>query len=215
MLNQNDNQMKKETPLTADQQKELEYIYNNTYSQVLSHTKRVVRHEQDAENVAMDVFIKIQKLIKNPATRFDESKAQLATWVHTVTNSVILDFFRTNHQDKYRAVSNFVSDESDKKDSHKVYFQFVAPSSDSADQQVLDSELHSRVAKAFRTLKPKYRKVAIMFFLRELRYEEIAENLNVPMGSVKGMLNRARQILQTELDGVYKMKAVNVQSAEA
>jgi len=203
--------MRTEEPLTAEQQRELAHIYNETHSEVLNHVRRtLLNNKDDVENVTMDVYIKIQKLIRKPETRFDENKSSLNTWVHTVTNSVILDFFRTNHQDRYTAVSDFADGE----DEEKSYFVFEPPQNSNADQKVLDAELHSRVAKAFRSLKPKYRRVAIMFFLRELRYEEIAENLNVPMGSVKGMLSRARQVLQEELEGVYRLKSVNVQSAE-
>lgn len=186
-------------------------IYERTYSQVLNHCKRVVKNVHDAEDVASDVFVKIQKLMDKDSTRFDESKSALNTWVHTVTNSVILDFFRTNHQDKYKAVSDFADDH----DRTKSYFEFVAPERHNADQMVLDAELQSRVAKAFRSLKPKYRKIAVLFFLRDLPYNEIAEIVNVPMGTIKGMLSRARVKLQEELHGLYRLKAVNVQKAEA
>ena len=198
----------KEKPLTAEQQSKFAYIYAETHSQVQNHVRRVVRHEHDSEDVAMDVFIKIQKLIKNPVTTFDENKSSLSTWVHTVTNSVILDFFRTNHQDQYKAVSDFVDHE-----GHEI-FNFISPDINRADNDILTAELHSRIAKAFRTLKPKYRKIAILFFLRDLPYVEIAEIVNVPMGTVKGMLSRARQKLQTELDGVYNFHSGNVQSVE-
>jgi RNA polymerase sigma-70 factor (ECF subfamily) len=201
----------KEKPLTAEQQSKFAYIYAETHSQVQNHVRRVVRHEHDSEDVAMDVFIKIQKLIKNPVTTFDENKSSLSTWVHTVTNSVILDFFRTNHQDHYKAVSDFIQNDATVPDSSP--FQFVSPAK--ADSEILNAELHSRIAKAFRTLKPKYRKIAILFFLRDLPYVEIAEIVDVPMGTVKGMLSRARQKLQTELDGLYNFKAVNVQNVEA
>ena len=191
----------------------LEQIFNQTYSDVLNHVKRVVKHQHDAEDVSMDVYIKIQKLMDKESTRFDENKSSLSTWVHTVTNSVILDFFRTNHQDKYQAVSNFVAD--DEKEENKVYFHFVAPSSANADQKVFNDEFHKRVRKAFSTLKPKYRMIAKLYFLNDLPYNEIAELLDIPMGSVKGMLSRARAKLQTELQGFYGFKSGNVQSVEA
>lgn len=192
----------------------IEQIFNQTYTQVLNHCKRVIKNQHDAEDVASDVFVKIQKLMSKDSTRFNEEKSALTTWVHTVTNSVILDFFKTNHQDKYKAVSDFVDNDSSKNEN-KVYFNFVASERHNADRKVLDAELQSRVAKAFRSLKPKYRKIAVLFFLRDLPYTEIAEIVNVPMGTVKGMISRARTKLQAELDGAYNLRAVNVQKAEA
>ena len=192
----------------------LEQIFNETYSQVLNHVRRVVRHEHDSEDVASDVFVKIQKLMDKDSTRFDENKSSLSTWVHTVTNSVILDFFRTNHQDHYKAVSDFV-DSDNASNENKSYYNFVAPENSRADQEVLTAELQERIEKAFYELKPEYRRVASMFFIHQYDYIEIADMLNIPLGSVKGTLSRARAMLQEALDGLYNFKAVNVQSTEA
>ena len=186
----------------------LEQVYNECHSQIYSHALRVVKNVHDAEDIRSNVYLKIQRL---ESTKYDESKGTaLSSWVHTVTNSVILDFFRTNHQDRYKAVSDFIQGDSLYNDSP---FQFIAPAK--ADSDILNKELQSKIAKAFRTLKPKYRKIAILFFLRDLPYVEIAEIVDVPMGTVKGMLSRARQKLQAELDGLYNFKAVNVQNVEA
>ena len=187
----------------------LEQIFRDYQTQVFNHALRVVKNHHDAEDVAMNVFIKIQKLNDKDSTRFDENKSSLSTWVHTVTNSVILDFFRTNHQDKYKAVSEFVDSEG------KEIFTFVAPESTRADSEVLTSELHSKIADAFRTLKPKYRKIAILYFLRGREYSEIADIMNVPMGTVKGMLSRSRAKLQESLQGVYKLNPVKTEMSEA
>jgi len=187
----------------------LEQIFNETYSQVLNHVRRVVRHEHDSEDVASDVFVKIEKLMRKPETQFNADKSSLSTWVHTVTNSVILDFFRTNHQDQYKAVSDFVDHE-----GHEI-FNFISPDVDKADQEVLTAELQERIEKAFYELKPEYRRVASMFFIHQYDYIEIADMLNIPLGSVKGTLSRARAMLQEALDGLYNFRSVNVQSVEA
>ena len=187
----------------------LEKVYNECHDQIYNHALRVVKNIHDAEDIRSDVYLKIQRL---ECAQFDENKkASLSSWAHTITNSVILDFFRTNHQEHYKAVSDFA----DGNDEEKTYFNFVAPEQSKADNEVLTKELHSKIAKAFRTLKPKYRKIAILYFLRDLPYVEIAEIVNVPMGTVKGMISRARQKLQAELGNVYNMKAVNVQMSEA
>ena len=129
--------------------------------------------------------------------------------MHTVTNSVILDFFRTNHQDRYKAVGDYTDDEGNET------FNFIAPDQSRADAEILKTELEQKLDKVFYELKPEYRRVASMFFIQELSYIEIADILDIPMGSVKGMLSRARAKLQEGLDGVYTSKSVNVQKAEA
>lgn len=196
----------KDRPMTDTERKFLEEIYNKYYERVFNHVSSVIKHSQNSEDVTIDVFDKIRKLNSKPSTQFDKNKASLSTWVHTVTNCVIFDFFRTNHQDRYKAVSDFV----DGNDEQKSYFSFVAPEHSRADKEVLTSELHGQIAKAFRTLKPCYRKIAILYFLRDLPYVKIADIVNVPMGTVKGMISRCRVKLQNELKNVYKLKPVNV-----
>jgi RNA polymerase sigma-70 factor (ECF subfamily) len=184
----------------------IENLYNEHYNSTYYYVLRTVKNQADAEEVTSDVFDKARRFYHT----FDENKSAIETWLRNVTNSVVLDFFKTNHQDRYTAVSDFA----DSNDENKSYFDFVAPQNDNADQMILDDELNARIAEAFDSLKPKYKRVATLFFLKEQTYEEIAETVNIPMGSVKGMLSRARVKLQEALDGVYGLKAVNVQKAE-
>lgn len=182
----------------------LEQIFNQCHDQIFNHALRVVKNIHDAEDIRSEVYVKIQRL---QSARFDESKeATLSSWVHTVTNSVILDFFRTNHQDRYKAISDFVDSEGND------LFNFIAPENSRADSKVLTGELQERIVKAFHGLKFNYRRVATLYFIRGYEYNEIADMLNVPMGTVKGMLNRSRAMLQEALKGVYSLRAVKAEA---
>lgn len=199
-------------PMTDSERTFLELVYTRFNTQVYNQVHRIVRIDEEAKDVVMRVFIKIKKLIEKDSTRFDDDKSSLPTWVHTVTTSVIRDYLRTEGK-KQRRVQN-VTDFADRDNEDKSYFFFEAQRSQNADTSLLNAELQTQITKAFRTLKPKYRKVAIMFYLREMEYTEIANVLDIPIGSVKGMLSRARAKLQTELESVYGFKG-NVQSTEA
>ena len=189
--------------------KTLERVYYECHDQIYQHALSVVKNIHDAEDIRSDVYLKIQRL---ECAQFDESKkASLNTWAHTITNSVILDFFRTNHQEHYKAVSDFA----DGNDEEKTYFSFVAPESTRADSVVLASEIKNSVNNAIDELKVNYRRVAILYFLWDLPYTEISDIVNVPMGSVKGMLNRSRTRLQEALKGVYDLKPVKAEMSEA
>jgi len=76
-------------------------------------------------------------------------------------------------------------------------FQFVADAE--ADSEMDREELSAKIMKSFRGLKPKYRKIAVLFFMNQKSYKEIAEILDVPMGTVFGMISRCRKMLQTSL----------------
>ena len=190
----------KKLPLT------IEEIYINHKESVFNHIMRIVKKYHDSEEITEDVFIKIMRLNKNDKTRFNPEKASIGTWIYTITNTVILDYFRTNHQNRYQSVSDFTNNES------KEVFNFIAPSNTQADNDILNSELQEKILKAFRTLKPKYRKVAMLYFIRGYDYNELADMLNIPMGTVKGTLARAREKLQLALKGVYELKTEIVET---
>jgi len=54
------------------------------------------------------------------------------------------------------------------------------------------------------TLKPKYQRIAELYFLQDKPYNEVAELLEIPLGTVKGMINRVRTMLQAELKPAYQ-----------
>ena len=185
--------------VSDETRKAVEPIYRKYYQQVFNYVKHVIKHHHEAEDVVVDVFAKIMNLYGKPETRFDAEKSALTSWVRTVTNSVILDYFKTNHQDRYKAVSTFVDGDG------QATFQFH-DFSETPQKLMENDELHDSLLKAFRGLKPKYRKIATLYFIREYEYTEISEMLDVPMGTVKGMISRARTKLQKELDGLHIMK---------
>lgn len=181
----------------------IEKIYTDHKQSVFNHVLCIVKNYHDSEEVTEDIFLKIMRLNQNEKTRYNPELSALTTWIRIISNSVILDYFRTNHQDRYKAVSDFVDS-----DGNEV-FNFVAPRNANADNEVLTNELQKIIINAFQSLKIKYRKVATLYFIKGYEYSEIAEMLDIPMGSVKGMLNRSRGKLQEALKGVYKLKEIN------
>jgi len=168
-------------------------IYNQYHKQVFNAVRQMVKNSHDAEDVTSMVFVKVDKYL----AEFDDSKASFNTWLYKITQSVMYDFFRTNHQDRFTAVSDFMT-----ADGNEI---FTFNTSERADDRVKTGETQAEIAKAFRSLKPRYRKIATLYFLRQYSYEEISTMLELPLGSVKGMLNRCRTRLQNELQGLYHM----------
>jgi RNA polymerase sigma-70 factor, ECF subfamily len=183
---------KREIKLTAEQSKFFGEVYKQNYANTLNYISFKVRDLLLAEEIASDVFLKAMAYI--PTFNGEMSKA--STWLRNITNTTIVDSMRGEKGNNYYksvAVSEFVNEEG------QETFSFFAP--EKADQLTETNEFQSRIASAFRQLKPKYRKVAILFFLRDNEYNDIAEICEIPIGSVKGMISRVRATLQTELKG--------------
>jgi RNA polymerase sigma factor (sigma-70 family) len=168
---------------------DIETLYTKYYQLVYHFILGKVNHVEDAEEIANDVFIKAHKNRAN----YDVHTAKINTWLFAIAKNAVIDFYRTNHTDQYVNVSNFADAE-----TGKEVYQFI---DDSADV-VENNELAEQIRLAFVGLKPKYRKVADLFFLHQKQYKEIAEILDIPMGTVFGMISRCRAMLQKSLVAV-------------
>jgi len=168
--------------------KTFEKIYSENYSDTLNYINWRINNSEIAEELTNDVFVKVHKHLAN----FDESQSTFSTWLRNITNNTVIDHFKTNHYGR-----NFTMSSDFSNDNGIDEFQFVADAE--ADSEMNREELSAKIMKSFRGLKPKYRKIAVLFFMNQKSYKEIAEILDVPMGTVFGMIHRCRAMLQTSL----------------
>jgi len=187
---------------------EFNQMYLDNKTEIFNYVNWKLQNIHDSEDLTAKIFTKAHRLIyaKNADHKFNPAKSDIKTWLRTIANSAIIDFYRTDHSDQYQAVSDFVNAEGDET------FQFTASKTENADFNLENDVLKARLKKAFDTLKPKYKRIAILYFLNDRDYSKIAEMCNVPMGTVKGMINRIREMLQTELADLHTSrprKAVN------
>lgn len=176
-------------------------VYNKFYKEIVNYIKTKVKNVNDAEELAANVFIKLHRHFDS----YDVYKAKIRTWIYTIANNIIIDHYRTDKAYRNVNVDNFVDSEG------RETFQFVAPSSYET-ETVLDSmDMRERINRAFNGLKSNYKVIAELYFLEDRQYNEIAETLDVPIGTVKGMINRCRGMLQKELEGVYGVKTSSLE----
>ena len=165
-------------------------VYAKFYNKVLQHVNFKTNNSIHAEDITAEVFIKANKHFGSYNPEF-----AMSTWLITIANRLIIDYFRKYGREEANTmkVDGFVDDEG------KEYIEFVG---DNGNDVSDNRELREAILKAFRTLKPKYRRIANLFFMQDMEYKEIAEVCNVPLGTVKGMISRCREMLQAELQSV-------------
>jgi RNA polymerase sigma-70 factor (ECF subfamily) len=179
----------------------IDSIYRKYYNTILNYINWKINNLDDAMELTNDVFLKFDRVGYNPERMgFENKVANVGSYLHTIANTLIIDYTRTYHQDKYIPASRFFNENNDMET-----FQFEDVNA-SAETNVAKDELQYSLNKAFSGLKPKYRKIAVLYFVKEKKYDEIAELCNVPLGTVKGMIARARVQLQGELDGMYHVR---------
>ncbi len=169
--------------------KNFNQLYVENYSKTVNYVNFKVRNLQMAEEIVNDAFMKIYKHFDE----FDQSKGKFTTWLFQIVKNTMLDYIKMDYTKKYCVnVSDFV-------DSETGAERFTFTTDEATDEGLNNAELSATINKAFRALKPAYRTIAYFYFMKQKKYDEIAEICNLPMGTVKGMISRCREMLQNNL----------------
>ena len=138
--------------------------------------------KEDVEDLSIATFSKAFDKIKS----YNSSYA-FSTWIQTIATNSLIDFFRKKEQ---KTISIDTDVKSDQGNPHEIEDLDTNPELNFIQQQK-NKQLFSLVEK----LKPHYRELIVLRYLEELSYAEIAQKLNIPLGSVKAKLFRARDLL--------------------
>lgn len=171
----------------------IESLYKAHYQALYNFIFLKLHNVEVSQELTNDVFIKFN----NNMHLYNSEKSQIGTWLYNIAKNLVIDHYRKDNSDKYINVSEF----SDAETGKEVY-QFV--DSQLTDTILENKELLSNVHKAMAKLKPKYQKIAELYFIADKPYQEIAELLEMPLGSVKGMVNRIKAMLTSQAELRYQ-----------
>jgi RNA polymerase sigma-70 factor (ECF subfamily) len=162
-----------------------EKLVNRHQALVWHLVYRLVRHPEDARELCQDVFLRVHDRLHQ--YRFESS---LATWIGRVAFSVA-----TRHLQKKRLP--LVSMEAD--DGEVGVIDQIGDGFD-LEAACMDSELMRYLVQAIDRLPPLQRMLVTLYHLDELPIAEIARIADLPEGTVKNYLFRARHRLRQQLD---------------
>jgi len=142
---------------------------------------RTLQDRSRAEDLAQDVFLRIHRGLP-----YFRGEARLSTWIYRIVANVCL-------QDHGRGPGGVSLDDN------------RTPAARAAsDRQFGDLELRDRLEKAIARLPANYRLLIAAHYLQGVQYEELAEALQLPLGTVKTQLYRAKQQLRRMLENELK-----------
>jgi RNA polymerase sigma-70 factor (ECF subfamily) len=174
----------------------IDVLYKKHYGEILNFIMQKLHNTEISEELTNDTFIRAMEKMY----QFNPEKSKLLTWLYNIAKNLIIDYYRKDDSDKYINVSDFVDESGNEIIQFKDY-------NNNSDENLENKELLQAVHKAMSSLKPKYQKIAQMFFIEDRPYPEIAKALEMPVGSVKGMVFRIKSMLRGELQFVYQKSA--------
>ena len=148
-------------------------------SSLMSHVLKYVSVVEDAEDICQRSF---EKAFMN----IDRYNAQYAfsTWLYNIAQNEAIDHIRRS-----RTSINSVPI-SEEREALDVL------SGTTPEEELIIDQAVSNLLSGIQSLRESYRQVAELRFIKDYAYEDIARELNLPLGTVKTRINRARKLLE-------------------
>ncbi len=156
---------------------------------VFSVALRMLRQREDAEDVTQETFVRMFRALD----RYDPGRP-FSAWLFTITSRLCIDLMRRR---RIRPVP-LVRHEAGSSEEEFIDVPDASPGPETLTQH---GEEERRVQELIESLPPHYRIVVLMRHQQDMPYEEIAESLGLPLGTVKARIHRARALLAQRLGG--------------
>ncbi|MCX7796194.1 MAG: sigma-70 family RNA polymerase sigma factor [bacterium] len=173
-------------------EKAFEEIVNRYSNRIINLAVKIMGSTDDGWDIAQEVFISIWKNIRS----FDSSKT-LYPWIRKITVNACYEELRK----RGRRVESSLDDVEDGEPSIDIPDDKYSP------EDAFDKiELNEVIEKALETLPEHYRITLWLRVVENLTYEEIAETLNINIGTVKSRINMARKLMRDRLKYYLEVK---------
>ncbi len=158
---------------------------------VFSLVFRMVRDRELAEDLAQDTFIKVLNHIDRYRPEF-----KFSSWLFKIANNVAIDHLRKRQVETIRMEG---SPHALTADAIEATSFEIESHGESALEEMEAKELGSAIERAIARLRPEYRSCILLRHVEGRSYEEIATTLDLPLGTVKTYIHRARHELREAL----------------
>jgi len=151
---------------------------------------KMVRNVDDAEDLTIEAFAKAFKNL----SRFKQDYT-FSTWLFRIATNNTIDFIRKKKLETMSLDTSFKDDSGDS----------ITIDVEGSDLNPMEEAIKSQKAELVRIfvdkLPPKYQRLVKLRYFDELSYEEIAQELEAPLGTVKAQLHRARELMYDLVKG--------------
>jgi RNA polymerase sigma-70 factor (ECF subfamily) len=159
---------------------------------VFSLIFRMIRDRELAEDLAQDTFIKVLNHIDRYRPEF-----KLSSWLFKIANNVAIDQLRRRELD---TLSLDGAPNARTRDEVEATALQAVDRTETPLAELESRELGSHIEQAIAKLRPEYRACILLRHVEGRSYEEIAESLDLPLGTVKTYIHRARHELREFLE---------------
>jgi RNA polymerase sigma-70 factor (ECF subfamily) len=164
---------------TLNQRESQKKIYNSFYSYGMAICDRYTKRREDAIEIFNDSFLKVFKEIHRYSPSYSDEVNSFKGWIRKILIYTAIDHCRKNNKHYFTA----------ELETSIVYIP-------QKEESAFDRISYDEIIRAIQRLSPAYRTVVNLFIVDGFSHEEIAEKLQISIGTSKSNLFKARQQLQ-------------------
>lgn len=162
-------------------------IVKNTERLVAQIVRKMVRNEEDQKDLVQNIYLKAYQNISS-----FKFQSKLSTWIGAIAYNATVNYLEKKKIPLYDIdslnESNFIQ-------------------SENAEKQMIHKENAQMLTDEINNLPPLYKTLVSLYHIEELPNKEIAEITNLPEGTIKSYLYRARKILKDNIECNYKINS--------
>ncbi|MGB6037540.1 MAG: sigma-70 family RNA polymerase sigma factor [Cryomorphaceae bacterium] len=148
---------------------------------------KMVNNADDADDLTIEAFGKAFNRLKQYQPNY-----AFSTWMFKIASNNCIDFIRKERKKRTMSIDTGLRNE----DGDNVTYDIEADVRDPEEEMMRDQRL-AAMRQVVDKLKPRYKELVILRYFKEYSYDEISKELDLPLGTVKAQLFRARDFLST------------------
>jgi len=157
-------------------------LWQKYNKQIYANVLKIVRSIDDADDIVQDTFLKAFNALHSYNQTFP-----FPAWLYKIASNTCIDYFR-------RKRIRPISIENINREGGDIY-DIIPDKSIPIDDNIINNETKEELLKAVEQLPLRYKQCIQLRHFEELSYEEISLKMNLPLGTVKITLFRARKML--------------------
>ncbi|MFO7614588.1 MAG: sigma-70 family RNA polymerase sigma factor [Bacteroidales bacterium] len=146
---------------------------------------KMTNNPQDADDLTIEAFGKAFKNLRQYTPDY-----AFSTWLFKIASNNCIDFMRKRRMNE--TISLNIDDQNDRGEE---LIDIIPATGRTPEQDIIRQQKIETLRELVSRLKPHYRKLIEMRYYEELSYEEISKAMDLPLGTVKAQLFRAREFL--------------------
>lgn len=158
-----------------------EKLVNRHKRPIFNLAYRMTGDYEEAEDIAVEVFLRIYRTL----ARFKKG-SKFVPWLYKIATNVCINSLKS-HQGRLVSLNE------------ETLKEQISDWSKNPEKLAESQQLREYIQRALLSLPEKYRIIVLLRHVEDLSYEEIAQATNLPLGSVKTLLFRAKEILKKKL----------------